>query len=221
MREQGFALPPYADWEPDLLKDMVRNSGYEEIVRAGLGWTVTDFGLGAFPENGLVVFTTRMGNYRELESGRGKLYAEKILVQRDGQRTPFHYHRVKTEDVINRSEATLVLHLHHATEDGDLDENKRLKVSVDGQYREFLPGEGISLRAGEGLTIEPGVYHDFSARGGDVLAVEISLANDDTTDNIFYDPVGVAQDIEEDERPRRLLVQDYSTLFPDLCGRRQ
>ncbi len=212
----GAYLPPFAFLSPEDLTDHVRNRGGAGLVQAGLGWTVTDFGMDDFVEKGLVVFTTRMGDWRQLKSGAGRLYSEKILVQRDGQRTPFHYHNVKTEDIINRSEATLNVHLHHAAKNGELDEQQRLKVMVDGQEREFLPGESIVLGQGESLTIEPRVYHDFIAAGGDVVAVEISLANDDDNDNFFYDPVGVANDIEEDEPPRRLLVQDYQHHFPNL-----
>lgn len=214
----GVTLPPFAYWDVDRFKEMVGDSGCEAIVRSALGWTVTDFGLGSFQEHGLVVFTARMGDHTQLPKGRGRLYAEKFLVQREGQRTPAHCHRVKTEDVINRSDATFVLHLHHCTATGDLDEKRKLNVSVDGQTREFRPGEAIALQNGEGLTIEPEVYHDFTASGGDALAVEISLANDDANDNFFYDPVGVSLGIEEDEPPRRLLVQDYHTHFPGLVS---
>ncbi|MBF2735198.1 MAG: D-lyxose/D-mannose family sugar isomerase [Betaproteobacteria bacterium AqS2] len=212
----GSFLPPFAFWPPEELVANVRSKGCEGIVTAGLGWTVTDFGLDNFIENGLVVFTLRMGDHHQLAAGRGRLYAEKLLVQREGQRTPFHYHNVKTEDVINRSEATLNVHLHHAASNGELDESRRLNVMVDGQRREFLPGASVTLRQGESLTIEPKVYHDFVAAGGDVVASEISLANDDANDNFFYEPVGVANSIEEDEPPRRLLVQDYPSHFPAL-----
>ena len=212
----GMAMPPFAFWDVENFRDMVNDKGCEQVVRSCLGWTVTDFGLGSFAENGLVVFTVRMGDHTKLETGRGKLYAEKFLVQREGQRTPAHCHRVKTEDVINRSDATLVLHLHHSTSSGDIDEAKKVETFVDGQARSFMPGESIALNNGESLTIEPGVYHDFSAAGGDALAVEISIANDDANDNYFYDPVAVAQEIEEDEPPRRLLVQDYADQFPGL-----
>ena len=218
INETGNCLPPFAFWSPEELVANVRKKDCEGIVTAGLGWTVTDFGLDNFIENGLVVFTLRMGDHHQLSTGRGRLYGEKILIQREGQRTPFHYHLVKTEDVINRSDATLNVHLHHAASNGELDESQRLNVMIDGQRREFLPGASVTLRRGESLTIEPKVYHDFIAAGGDVVASEISLANDDANDNFFYEPVGVANVIEEDEPPRRLLVQDYQNHFPTLLG---
>lgn len=208
----NITLPPFAYWDPEIFADKVRNANCGEIVQRGLGWTVTDFGLGDFTKEGLVVFTTRMGDYRQLATGRGKLYAEKHILQRCEQRTPFHRHEVKTEDVVNRGQGTFVLRLFHAQASGDLNESKAVKLQVDGQTRELAPGEAIALRPGEGLTIEPGIYHEFTASGKDTIATEISLANDDASDNFFYDPVGVAQEIEEDEPPRRLLVQDYTRL---------
>lgn len=212
-RSQQLQLPPFAYWDPEELSFNVKNKSCEHIVTHGLGWSVTDFGLGDFTDCGLVVFTSRMGDHAQLSSGRGKLYGEKFLIQRDGQRTPLHYHQVKTEDIVNRSDATFLIELHHANEMGELDANRRLAVLVDGQQREFLPGENVALRAGESLTLEPQVYHGFTARGGDVLAVEISLANDDANDNFFYEPIGVAQEIDEDEPPRHLMVHDYVAHF--------
>ena len=215
MHSLGVQLPPFAFWDPEKLSENVRNNACEHIVKRGLGWTVTDFGLGDFTENGLVVLTTRMGDFTKLSTGRGMLYAEKLMIQRDGQRTPLHYHQQKTEDIVNRSAATFSIELHHATELGELDDSRRLAVLVDGQMREFMPGESAALRPGESLTLEPQIYHGFSARG-DVLAGEVSLVNDDANDNFFYDPISVAQEIEEDEPPRHLMVQDYTEHFNGL-----
>ena len=43
----------------------------------------------------------------QLADGRGRLYAEKALMAEDGQRTPHHYHVVKTEDIVNRGGGAL------------------------------------------------------------------------------------------------------------------
>jgi D-lyxose ketol-isomerase len=42
-----------------------------------------------------------------------------------------------------------------------------------------------------------------------VLCGEVSLVNDDHTDNRFYEPAGRFPEIEEDEPPLHLLVTDY------------
>ena len=47
------------------------------------------------------------------------------------------------------------------------------------------------------------------ARIGDILIGEVSMCNDDTTDNCFHDPVGRFPEIEEDEAPYRLLCNEY------------
>ena len=44
---------------------------------------------------------------------------------------------------------------------------------------------------------------------GDVLIGEVSMCNDDNTDNRFYESVGRFPEIEEDEPPYRLLCNEY------------
>lgn len=44
---------------------------------------------------------------------------------------------------------------------------------------------------------------------GDVLIGEVSMCNDDNTDNCFNPPVGRFPEIEEDEEPYRLLCNEY------------
>ena len=81
-------------------------------MRAGfLGWNVVEFAPGAFEKEGIVVFTSRMGDLDRLPTGGGRLYGEKAIVARDRQRTPFHYHVVKTEDILNRGGARFVVEL--------------------------------------------------------------------------------------------------------------
>ena len=44
---------------------------------------------------------------------------------------------------------------------------------------------------------------------GDVLIGEVSMCNDDNTDNRFYEEVGRFPEIEEDEAPYRFLCNEY------------
>ena len=46
-----------------------------------------------------------------------------------------------------------------------------------------------------------------------MLIGEVSLVNDDNTDNRFYQPVGRFPEIEEDEAPMYLLCTDYPKYF--------
>ena len=55
------------------------------------------------------------------------------------------------------------------------------------------------------------MYHDFIVpeTGGAVLLGEVSMCNDDEHDNCFYAPIGRFPEIEEDEKPYRLLCTEY------------
>lgn len=59
--------------------------------------------------------------------------------------------------------------------------------------------------------VYPRLYHDFSVEQGtgDILLGEVSMCNDDFTDNRFYPPMGRFPAIEEDEPPYRLLCTEY------------
>ncbi len=65
------------------------------------------------------------------------------------------------------------------------------------------------LSPGESITLPSRLYHEFWGAGSRVLVGEVSLVNDDRTDNRFYEPVGRFPEIEEDESPLHLLVGDY------------
>jgi len=92
-----FALPPFACWSPDEWKG--KGPEYDEIRNNQLGWDLTDFGSGDYDRLGLFLFTIRNGNVRNLS---GKTYAEKLLIVKGGQVTPYHYHKAKMEDIINK-----------------------------------------------------------------------------------------------------------------------
>ena len=78
-----------------------------------MGWDVTDFGSGRFEERGLVVFCVRNGLQKVIGE---KPYAEKLLIVRENQETPFHFHKVKMEDIIVRGGGNLMLEFHNLTE---------------------------------------------------------------------------------------------------------
>jgi len=206
IRKQGFYLPPFAYWSPREWK----NKGSEclEIVANQMGWDITDFGLGDFGKCGLFLFTVRNGNPSNLKTMNGKLYAEKIMVVEVGQVTPRHFHWNKTEDIINRGGGKLVMELHNATE-GDRLADTDVTVVMDGVRRTFEAGGRVALSRGESITLPTRTYHAFWGEGERVLVGEISVVNDDTSDNRFYETVGRFPDIEEDEDPLYLLVTDY------------
>ena len=65
------------------------------------------------------------------------------------------------------------------------------------------------LSPGESICLTQGLYHRFFGEGR-VLVGEVSLVNDDHTDNRFFEAVGRFPSIEEDVAPWRLLVSDYA-----------
>ncbi|HLJ70922.1 MAG TPA: D-lyxose/D-mannose family sugar isomerase [Roseiarcus sp.] len=206
----GFKLPPFALWSgqdfraaPDAAKRIAEN---------GLGWNIVEFKRGAFARDGLSVFTLRMGDWRRLKSGAGRLYSEKALYAEDGQRTPHHYHVVKTEDILNRGGARFVVELFKVDRAGRrLDE--RVRIMKDAAMIEVAAGGRVVLEPGESLVLEPYVAHAFWAEGGAALAGEVSLANDDATDNYFLSAPEPPAPIEEDAPMRHPTVRDYAALI--------
>lgn len=206
IEKHRFALPPFAYWTPE---DW-RKAGPEadEIRDNLLGWDITDFGSGDFLRTGLVLFTIRNGSYHDPRYP--KPYAEKIMVARERQVTPMHFHHLKMEDIICRAGGNLLLELYNATpEDGLAD--TPVEVSVDGVRRTVAPGEIVRLTPGESITLPPRLYHRFYGEEGKgwVLIGEVSRVNDDRTDNRFYEPVGRFPAIEEDEPPAYYLCTEY------------
>ena len=208
IRAHGFALPPFAWWSPEELRARVATDS-AMIRERMLGWDITDYGQGRFDELGLVLFTLRNGARANVARGRGMLYAEKLLISGEGQISPMHRHNLKTEDIINRGGATLVLELFAAAPDGSLDEDGEVAVRTDGTLRRLPAGGRLKLAPGESVTLKPDTWHAFWGEGGQVLIGEVSNVNDDRTDNVFRDPIGRFSEIEEDEPPLHLLVSDY------------
>lgn len=204
----GYVLPPFAHWTADDWAD--RRGDASAIVDAGLGWDITDYGLGRYEDMGLFLFTVRNGLEADLKAGKGMLYAEKIMISRKDQLSPMHYHLVKAEDIINRGGGTLVIELYHREAGGEgLDTNRDVTVMCDGMPRTVQAGGRIALQPGESVTLLPTQYHAFWGEGGDVLIGEVSTVNDDNTDNYFLDKLGRFPTIVEDEPIHRLLVKDY------------
>lgn len=197
--EHSFKLPPFASWTPEQWAEAGNRAS--TVREQGLGWDLTDLGLGDFFNVGLLLFTVRNGDH----------YAEKIMITRENQVTPWHFHWVKVEDIINRGGGILTVELAWATEDESaLDETRAVRVFCDGLPRDVPPKGKIDLLPGESVTLPPYLYHKFYGAPGHgmVLVGEVSLRNDDRTDNRFLEPLGRFPEIEEDEPPYRLLCNE-------------
>ena len=204
--KHGFALPPFCSWTPEDWQD--KDHEYDEILDNMLGWDITDFGQGDWEKIGFALITLRNGNQNDPKYK--KVYAEKLLMLKEGQHAPMHFHWKKSEDIINRGGGTLIIHVYNDRGDGALDEGD-VTVNADGRSYQVPAGTGVELAPGESITLWPHQYHDFDVKPGtgDVLIGEVSMCNDDNADNRFYEEMGRFPTIEEDEAPYRLLCFEY------------
>jgi len=201
----NFHLPKWAFWK---LKDWETHRNFiNEIVQFGLGWDITDFGSNNFDKIGLLNFNLR--NY---------IYCEKVLICKENQATPFHTHRQKVEDIINRGGGNLVIELEISNDiEASTLPEKQGKISIDSIPITFDSKTKIILTPGQSIRLKPGIFHQFYGQEGygKVLVGEVSTTNDDTTDNIFVNGNPRFPEIEEDEEPMYLLVGDYKHYLLD------
>ena len=214
IRRRGFYLPPFANWTPADWASKADSA--REIVESQMGWDITDFGHGNYEKDGLFLFTVRNGSPENIKTMSGKLYCEKIMIVDVNQRTPMHFHWTKVEDIINRGGGKLVIKLFNSTSDERLADTD-VTVSIDGLRHTLKAGDKVVLSPGESITLTSRLYHEFWGAESRVLVGEVSLVNDDRTDNRFYEPVGRFPEIEEDEPPLHLLVPDYASGFVHKC----
>lgn len=211
IRQHGFYLPPFAYWTPEEWAE--KGPEVADIVDNQMGWDITDYGSGDFKKVGLFLFTIRNGHPSNLKAGHGKLYAEKLLISDEGQVTPMHFHWTKMEDIINRGGGRLMIQLFNSTPDEQIDRKSQIHVKMDGIEHIFYAGDIVALKPGESITLTQGLYHKFWGADGRVLVGEVSLVNDDNTDNNFNPPVGRFPKIEEDEAPLYPLIGDYPKYY--------
>ncbi len=205
--EYKISLPPFVKWTPE--QWAAKGPEAQEIRDNMLGWDITDFGQGDFSKIGLFLITLRNGNQADPEK-YPKPYAEKLMMVQENQITPMHFHWFKMEDIINCGGGNLMIELYNSTPDEQLSDTD-ITVTMDGVKHTFPAGTVVRLTPGESITLTRGLYHRFWGEEGKgtVLVREVSMTNDDNTDNRFYDPTGRFPEIEEDEAPLYLLCNEY------------
>jgi D-lyxose ketol-isomerase len=191
----SWVLPKWAYWTKD---EYDKNPSLKKYLKDHqMGWDVTDFGKGEFEKKGITLFCIRNGIQGNNDD---KPYAEKLLFMKEGQEIPFHSHKVKLEDIINRGGGELVIEFLEI-DSNRIEKNSKINVLVDGETVSIAPREPLILRRGQSVTVERNIYHKFySAEGsGMVMAGEVSQVNDDNKDNYFLESVGRFSLVDEDE----------------------
>ena len=201
--EHGWHLPPFASYAPGDWAG--REEEKRQLAARMLGWDLTDFGSGDFKKIGLQLVTIRNG---KLGDPNSKTYAEKIMLVRENQVTPLHFHWSKMEDIINRGGADLAVQVWMADEREE-QSDRPVPVTTDGITKTVPAGTVLYLKPGESITMQRYLYHTFWGSGGDVVVGEVSMVNDDTKDNRFLEKLPRFAEIEEDEAPEYLLCNEY------------
>lgn len=207
--KHNLKLPPWAHWTCEQWQEHLGEET-KEVRTHGMGWNVTDFGSGDFEKNGLLLFILRNGLLLDGKPQDTKTYAEKAMIARPGQITPWHFHWMKTEDLINRAGGRLEVDLGWATEDEKNIDKREVRVQVDGITRTIPGGGKIILEPGESVTLPPMLCHQFCGKVGDekVCISEVSSLNDDGTDNCFIFGLPPSR-VEEDEPRKYWLCSEY------------
>lgn len=215
----GISLPAYAHWSADDWE----KSGPEarEIRDCMLGWDVTDFSSQRFHELGRTLFTLRNGRLNDPRYP--KAYAEKLILDPEGQRAPAHYHRSKREDIINRAGGNIIVQLTSTLPDGSPG-SRPMDIAVDGISTVVASGGQVRLRPGQSLCIPPRTIHQFWGEEGTGFKIdgigytvsgEVSSVCDDWNDNVFLEPSERFPKLLEDEPRRTYLCHEY----PDVNSR--
>lgn len=192
LEQYRWSLPHWAYWsESDYAADPLLAA---HLHKHQMGWDVTDFGSDDFSHRGLTLFCLRNGVQSESDSVP---YAEKLLFVDEDQETPFHYHKIKMEDIINRGGGILMVEFCHV----NASDRGSITVSIDGCRQFVEPYMPLELHAGQSVTMTRGLYHRFYAKPGYgmVLGGEVSQVNDDGRDNYFLDKIGRFAQIDPDE----------------------
>lgn len=158
-------------------------------------WDVTDFGLGEWKKNALIL----------VNLAEEKEYCEKLMYAKKNMLTPAHCHRVKKEDIIARWGVLRI----RAWAGKDFSKADEFEIQVDGVKRKMASGSTIDLQSGSRVTLVQGIYHEFFPLTDECIIGEVSTANDDLHDNYFVNPnVGRYPGIDEDEKPLLHLISE-------------
>lgn len=206
LAEQRIFLPPFLSFTPEQWAEKGRE--YGEVRDNALGWDVTDYGKGDYARFGLALAILHNGSIRHYKYVKN--HTEKLMMIRENQISPSHFHWNKAEDITNLGGGEVAFRLWNADPDEKLAPTD-VEVFHSGRRYTVPAGAEVILRPGDSLSIYPYCYHEFIGRAGTGSTVlgEISMWNDDNTDNRFYELLDRFPTIEEDAPPYRLLCTEY------------
>ncbi|MDO8683739.1 MAG: D-lyxose/D-mannose family sugar isomerase [Armatimonadota bacterium] len=202
----GNFLPPQALWSVE--EWLEHKNAMEPAIRGGCGWDIFK-PAPDYAKEGLTLYTLTNGY-----PGSYQVYAEKLLMSIPGQVCPMHYHAIKQEDIICAGGSNMHIELYRAENEKQLSD-KPVEVVINGGLRTVKAGEELALKPGERITLAKRMFHRFWADpngAGPSFIREVSMVNDDATDNYFLGEIGRFADVIEDEPILWPLCTDYKKL---------
>lgn len=211
LAEYRIFLPPFLGFTPEEWAE--KGHDYDEVRNNALGWDITDYGKGDFARFGLALVILHNGPISHFKYVKN--HTEKIMMIRENQISPNHFHWNKAEDMTNLGGGDVVFRLWNADQDERL-ASTDVDVFQSGRRYKVSAGAEIILKPGDSLAVYPYCYHEFTVRAGTGPAIlgEVSMRNDDNIDNRFLEPLDRFPTIKEDEPPYRLLCTEYPAVPP-------
>lgn len=202
----GAFLPPQSMWSVE--EWLANKAEMAPAIKGGVGWDIFKPSPD-FAKEGLTLYTLTNGY-----PGSYQVYAEKLLLALPGQVTPMHYHAIKQEDIICGGGANMHIELYWAENEKQLSD-RPVEVVLNNRMATVKAGEELVLKPGERITLAPRMFHRFwadpdSSSSGFIR--EVSMVNDDSTDNYFLEELGRFAEVIEDEPILWPLGSDYKKL---------
>jgi D-lyxose ketol-isomerase len=184
-------LPEWVDWDLTTWRERSKDPTMrlKSFLESGRGWDCTPF-----PIQGMTTNFARRG-LTLLTITNTAAYCEKFMHILDGQVTPLHTHNFKEETIgvvrcVGPAEFVIALYNDRPDHSGpSRRKGEVIWVEIDGILRHVHSGQEIILPLGSNITLPARMWHLFWARGGSVVAHEVSKRNDDRGDNDFAQAV--------------------------------
>lgn len=190
-KKNKFYLPEWSKWKLD--KWANNKILAKKLCNLQLGWDITDFGRKNFSMEGLILFSLRNGDKNNKKDIQ---YAEKLLLMLPGQKIPYHFHKLKKEDIINKFGGKLELKFYK-------NNKEKIEIDIDRQKKILKCKQKLEIKIGQSVYIPPKLIHSFAVskkNKSPLIIGEVSSINDDDNDNYFPNKNIRFSKIIEDEK---------------------